>query len=152
MKYAILTLILLFLAIGLFYFLSTKSVKNTFSVPIPVIYADANKLSSLVNDWRYENNLKPFTKNEFLCGLAEQRSIDIQTSPTHDKFFQDVASLSGQISFGENLVEHAITEQAVLDAWLNSPEHRKNLEDTRFTQMCIICQNNYCAQELSSTF
>ena len=115
-------------------------------------YPNADNLSFLVNNWRYENGLQPFTKNETLCNIAASRSAQITTDFSHDGFLPRVDALLVTASFGENLIHGYNSAQAVFTAWLNSPEHRKNLANPVYTQMCIVCQQTYCVQELSSSF
>lgn len=115
-----------------------------------------DELSSIVNKWRYENGLQPFSKNEKLCELASQRSSEIITNWSHDGFRAESSKIAPisttPTNFGENLSQGYWIPQEALNAWINSPEHLKNLKNPTYTQMCIVCTNNYCAQELSTSF
>lgn len=114
---------------------------------------DAIRLSSLVNDWRYNNYLQPFKKNDKLCGLALTRANQIIKDWSHSQFIPEERKIvaPGTV-FGENLAKDYQTEEEVLNGWLNSPPHRKVLANLNYTQMCIACENSYCALELSGNF
>lgn len=122
--------------------------------PIIIQYPNGQILSLFVNNWRSSNNLQTFTSNETLCDIANQRAIDIQTDWSHDKFIPDVQPLVNKYNayFGENLAKGYYSEQEILNDWIASPEHLVNLKNPTYTHMCIICIQDYCAQEFSSNF
>ena len=115
-------------------------------------HINADALSLLVNTWRINNNLKAFTKNEKLCSLAQIRLKTIQTNWSHIGFETTIKQLGYDGKFGENLVREFIRSEDALDAWLTSSTHHSNLSNPLFTQTCIVCQQDYCAQEFSSDF
>ena len=119
-----------------------------------VVILDSDKVTILVNKWKYDNKQQPYKRNEILCNLALTRSEEIKTDWSHDGFSNKDLGNTYQAKFGENLYRTTSgdNEQTVLNAWLTSPGHRKNLDDKQFTQMCIACQDEYCVQIFSTSF
>jgi len=109
-------------------------------------------LSSLVNEWRINNNLQPFTKNEKLCEITQNRVKEIQVTYSHIGFIEKNLSTKHNAYFGENIGRGYTKEQDILNEWLNSPNHLNNLKNPIYTQTCISCENNYCVQIFSSIF
>ena len=113
--------------------------------PSPV-HISAEKLMSVVNDWRYTQGFQPYTKSELLCSFASKRLPEIEDNFSHDEYFQHVyTDLPPKTYSAENLARGYSDEQEALNAWVNSPEHRKNL-DANYRYSCIKCANNYCVQ------
>lgn len=139
---------MLLATMGLLYYFSKQD------KPVEPRWVNATVLSHLVNAWRYDNNLTPFSKKDILCTLAASRAADIKTDWSHDKFVEREEELiyAPGSSFGENLSKWLDTEQEVLNAWLDSPKHKDNLANPKFTQTCIVCEDNYCVQEFSTSF
>jgi len=111
-------------------------------------YAEVNEaeLEALVNAHRAERGLEPVTILPELRELAREHSINMGS---HDPAFfdhrtpegdlpEDRARAAGRIEFtaiGENIAAGQSAAEAVYRSWLDSPSHRANLEDPRWTHM-----------------
>lgn len=103
-----------------------------------------SKLWEVVNTWREDNNLNQYIKDEVLCNYAESRISEIKNDWSHDGF-KSMEKIDNFSWLGENLSKETFGENQTLQMWLESPEHRENLEKD-FTHSCIKCDNNYCVQ------
>lgn len=106
---------------------------------------DQNKIENLVNEWRGTHDYPQFIEDPRLCTYAAERAEEIKIDWSHDKFLEDSCNV-GFNTCGENLAKGYTTEEQVLEAWLDSPKHRENLEKD-FKYMCIECKDGYCAQQ-----
>lgn len=119
-----------------------------------VTQLNAEKLMSIVNDWRQSQGLQPFSNNDNLCTLADQRVNEIQNDNSHNGFIERVNNQTFGFSYeklGENLEQGYPNEQEALNHWLSSPEHLKNLKDN-FQYSCIKCLNDKCVQEFGNFY
>ena len=107
----------------------------------------SDKIWSLVQDWRSKNNLPVYTKNQKLCDMASIRVQDIRTDWSHSQFVPRVNFFFGNniYNIAENLAEHHINEEAILNAWLGSPTHADNLK-SNYKYSCIVESENYVVQ------
>lgn len=100
----------------------------------------------LVNEHRMSIGKSVLIRNEIADETAEIHSdymID-QNQISHDNFndrFQDLQNLVGAIAAGENVAYGYPTAETVMDAWLNSPGHRNNIEGD-FTHIGIASIKN----------
>ena len=100
-------------------------------------------LWALVQNFRLENNLKPYTKNQILCDIANTRAQEIITDFSHDKFLNRFQNYPYLIA--ENLARYVAFEPDILGGWLNSPSHAKALYAS-YAYSCIACSNDHCVQ------
>ena len=106
----------------------------------------AVQVLSYVNEHRAGMGLKPLKMNEVISAAARNHTRDMATSkiPFGHKGFNDrTEQLSKQIkpsfSFAENVAEGPDNAKAVVDFWLNSPGHKKNIEgDYNLTGIGIV--------------
>lgn len=89
-----------------------------------------------INQYRAERGLEPLVLDPELCKQARQHSQEMaeQRSMNHDGFDQRMATVSRSISYSNASENVAYNQgypdpdnQAVTD-WINSPEHRQNIE------------------------
>lgn len=107
------------------------------------------KVLSSVQSWKVDSDKYSYELDPKLCDRAVERSIEIQSDWSHNGFekysYDDTFVMNG-----ENLAKSYEDPSLVLDAWLNSPTHKKILEED-FTNACIKCSiaegNYYCAAE-----
>ena len=90
------------------------------------------QLMDLINAYRVSIGLNSLTKNNFSSLKAEEHNnyMIITNTLSHDGFnvrFQDIMNTLGAISVAENVADVYSTPQGVLNAWLNSPAHKKNI-------------------------
>lgn len=117
--------------------------------PLPTPYViTEERLWSVVNDWKINTSGIGYENNEVLCQQAGLRLKEVQNDWSHDGFNDnaEIAKKTGGFSkVGENLARDYLYESEILNEWLSSASHKKNLDDT-YTHSCIKCQNNYCVQ------
>ncbi len=89
----------------------------------------------LVNKHRTDMGLKPLTLNGFITKEAEQHSRNMATKSvpfSHDGFKDRSRRLRGKIAnaneTAENVAYGSPTAARVVDNWLHSEGHRKNIE------------------------
>jgi uncharacterized YkwD family protein len=109
------------------------------------ILAYEAKVIELVNDIRKSNGLSTFATNVDLCQVARYKSQDMvdknyfsHTSPTYGSPF-DMMKQFG-ISYrtaGENIAYGYRTPESVVEGWMNSEGHRKNILNPSFTQIGV---------------
>lgn len=111
----------------------------------------ADKLFNLVNEWRIKNGYASYTKSESLCELANERLPEVRVNWNHDGFFARTTQNSNlpKGDYGENLAKFTRTEEFTLAAWIQSPEHYKNLTKP-FTYSCIETDGKYVVEEFAS--
>ncbi len=121
MKYFI--LVMSFAIILFFLYINFKSitVENT--------KINEKELFSLIQEFRYENNLTPYMKSKIMCEYASIRLAEIRTDFSHDGFknMKHPPCTTEICNMGENLARGQNSEQELLTAWLNSPSHAENL-------------------------
>ena len=105
---------------------------------------------NLVNKERTSRGLKPLTLNVKLSNVATMKSQDMinknyfdHTSPTYGSPF-DMMNKFG-ISYrtaGENIAMGQTTPQQVMNSWMNSEGHRKNILNPNFTELGVGIASN----------
>lgn len=117
----------------------------------PVI--EEKRLWTVVNNWKEEEDGYVYIYSEPLCSFASKRLEEVQKDWSHLGFLNDTSKeifkTTKFTNAGENLTKNQLAERYVLTEWLDSEDHRKNLEDP-FTHSCIRCENNYCVQLFAS--
>jgi uncharacterized protein YkwD len=87
-----------------------------------------------VNDDRRQHNLKLLQLNDMESSLAFKHSQDMAAGKVkfgHDGFNSRARAIQkalGGIEIGENVASGPMTAREVVDGWLNSPGHKKNIE------------------------
>jgi len=99
----------------------------------------------LVNKERSKYGLKPLTANWQLARVARMKSQDMRdrryfshTSPTYGSPFNMMKAFNISYSAaGENIAAGQPTAQQVMNGWMNSPGHRKNILSPQFTEIGV---------------
>ncbi len=108
----------------------------------------------LVNEERAKENLPPLTLQTKATEAAQVRAEEAKksfshTRPNGKKCFTALAE-SGvpYMSAGENLAGKIKTPEKVVDAWMNSPGHRKNIMNAKYTGIGVgyVAEGNYWSQ------
>lgn len=95
-----------------------------------------------INEQRTENNEKSLNENSLLDQAAKNKLNDMfnknywdHTSPTGEKawVFIDQTGYS-YTSAGENLAKGFNSAENTVNAWMDSPSHKKNILDSQFTE------------------
>jgi uncharacterized YkwD family protein/spore coat assembly protein SafA len=104
-----------------------------------------NEVVKLVNQERARAGLAPLKENWELSRVARYKSEDMiaknyfsHTSPTYGSPFQMMKDFG--ISYqaaGENIAAGQRTPQEVVQAWMNSEGHRKNIMSPTFTEIGV---------------
>lgn len=99
----------------------------------------------LTNDERLAANARPLARNALLDEAARQKAEHMAAesyfahyspdgvSPWH--WFREVDYQFAHA--GENLAVHFTDSRAVVQAWMNSPSHRENIENSVFTEIGV---------------
>ena len=110
----------------------------------------------LVNEHRKKNGLSPLTYDWQLARVARYKSQDMKdnryfshTSPVYGSPFQMMKSFGiSYRSAGENIARGQKTPAAVVDAWMDSPGHRKNILNPSYTHIGVgyVADGSYWTQ------
>ena len=108
----------------------------------------------LVNEERAKENIPPVSLNRAATNAAQVRAQEAtkafsHTRPNGTKCFTALAE--ADISYqaaGENLAGRIKTPEKVVDAWMNSPGHRKNIMNPKYSQIGVgyVSSGNYWSQ------
>lgn len=100
---------------------------------------------TLVNDIRNDNGLNQLSENPDLAQAAQTKAEDMQnnnyfahSSPTYGSPF-DMMSKFGisYMSAGENIAKGQSTPEEVVNSWMGSEGHKKNILDPSYTQIGV---------------
>jgi uncharacterized protein YkwD len=98
------------------------------------IDAMETEILQYVNDDRKDHGLIPLQINAMESNLALKHSKDMADKKVkfgHDGFNARARSIQktlGSTEVGENVASGSMTAREVVDGWLNSPGHKKNIE------------------------
>ena len=120
----------------LFCFVSTSL---SFASPIT-----SENLINLINQERTSRNIAPLSSNDELNNAADLKSNDMINRDYFDHYAfglspWDFISNSGYdyLYAGENLAMDFQTSEGMVNAWMNSTEHRENILNPNFTDIGI---------------
>ncbi len=113
--------------------------------PAAGISKEAQQVIDLTNEQRRQNGLPPLKADAQLSGVAQKKSADMQqkgyfshTSPTYGSPFDMMRDHGVNYrSAGENIAQGQRTPQEVVQSWMNSPGHRKNILSRDFTHIGV---------------
>jgi hypothetical protein len=129
-----------------------------FFVFLPSVQAiDTASLLSLTNQQRVAANLSPLVLNSKLSQAAEVKANDMITnnywahvSPTGVTPWTLIRQTGYQYQYaGENLAEDYSSAEAVVNAWMNSPGHRKNLLNPKLCEVGFASVGNITVQMMA---
>jgi len=94
-----------------------------------------------VNEYRHSKGLKPLQANSFISSVALDHSRDMLSGKTpfgHDGFRSRIDRIKKRLGpihvAAENVASGPMGAREVVDGWLHSPGHRRNIEgDFRLT-------------------
>jgi uncharacterized protein YkwD len=94
----------------------------------------------LVNDHRISIGLRPLTHDQEVAKLAQTHSQDMASGKIafghggfSERCSQARVALGGGNLCGENVAYGQKTPKSVFQSWMNSPGHRANIEQSRYT-------------------
>ena len=132
-----------FFIIKIFLFLVTTGIfllpKITFAAGIT-----AEKIITLTNEERQTANLDQLSTNALLSQAAQNKARAIFTNQSFQhnfpekKFSSWIKEVGYDYSYvGENLALNFLTDEGVINAWLNSPTHKNNLLNKNFSEIGV---------------
>ncbi|WP_240627361.1 CAP domain-containing protein [Thermoflavimicrobium daqui] len=111
----------------------------------PSIKEFEQEVVKLVNIEREKHGLKPLQASSKLSEIARTKSVDMKEngyfshqSPTYGSPFEMLKEFD--VSYqtaGENIAAGQTTAKAVMDSWMNSDGHRKNILSPSYTHMGV---------------
>lgn len=104
--------------------------------------AEAKEVLELVNAERRAAGLGELVLNESLCASAQVRAEEISRVWSHDRPDGSSCFTAITISYrtaGENIAAGYTSSQAVMNGWMNSDGHRRNILNANFTQLGVGC-------------
>jgi uncharacterized protein YkwD len=108
---------------------------------------NADKLWSLIQEWRESEGLQPYIKDQRLCEIAKDRADD--NIDYHKGFMEKYDTPEYPFVMQENSVWGYSSEEYSLNGWLNSPPHRETLEKP-YTHSCVATYKNNAIQIFSN--
>lgn len=143
MKKIVFGVLLVFLFLGAFVSCTTEEVtkdSNDSSVAASYVRNDVFdyntvelEIEQLLNEYRVAKGLNPLEKINHISNVSNGHNdymISINTL-THALFAQRKENLKitlGAVAVGENIAYNYSSAQSVMDAWINSPAHKANME------------------------
>ncbi len=139
------------LLLAILFFISPSAAISHTSHSLPEQQPQPKEILKLINNKRRSFYLPPLSPDAKLTAAARQRAIDIfrgqyfsHLTPEGKKFSQAIKDQ--QYSYrraGENLALFLTSSQTVVDAWLNSPSHRRNLLNLYYRHTGIVVARGY---------
>ena len=104
--------------------------------PVSPVFNDSmeSEILQYVNDDRKVHGLAPLEMNDMESSLAAKHSQDMARGKVafgHDGFNNRAKAIQkaiGSNEIGENVASGSMTAREVVDGWLKSPGHKKNIE------------------------
>ncbi|WP_082112318.1 CAP domain-containing protein [Paenibacillus sp. DMB20] len=120
--------------------------------------AFASRVVELVNKERAKAGLKALTVNDALTVMALDKAKDMNSknyfdhnSPTYGSPFDMMKKYGISYRYaGENIAKGQRTPEEVMNSWMNSEGHRKNIMSPNFTMIGVGYYNGYWVQEFIS--
>ncbi|MGE7926827.1 CAP domain-containing protein [Lysinibacillus xylanilyticus] len=135
----------------------TAPSQSTPSTTTSDVNAFEQEVVKLTNAERTKAGLAPFKTDDKLMAAAREKSQDMQsknyfshTSPTFGSPFDRMKALGITYkSAGENIAQGQRTPQEVVQAWMDSPGHRANILNEKFTHIGVgyVKSGNYWTQQ-----
>ena len=109
---------------------------------------------ALVNAERQSNGLPPLEMDDRLSSVARAHSIDMaqrgyfdHTDPDGQSPFDRIGAAGiAYFAAGENIAWGAATPESVVKGWMDSPGHRANILNEKFTRIGIGYYDLYWTQ------
>jgi uncharacterized protein YkwD len=121
-----------------------------FAVKPPVSSSMASDILRYVNEHRRSMGLKPLEANSYISSVALGHSKDMLSGKTpfgHEGFRDRIDLIRKRLGplhvVAENVASGPMTAREVVDGWLHSPGHRRNIEgDFHLTGIGIATARN----------
>ena len=105
----------------------------------------ATEVTNIVNQYRVEAGLAPLNLSPSLCEAAEVRAEELRATFSHTRpngleCFSALDGLGIPYGYaGENIAAGQKSPSEVMNSWINSPGHKKNIMNPNFTNIGIAC-------------
>ncbi len=136
---------------------ATPPTSSTPSTTTSGVNAFEQEVVKLTNAERTKAGLSPLQTDDKLMAAAREKSQDMQsnnyfshTSPTFGSPFDRMKALGiAYKSAGENIAQGQRSPQEVVQAWMDSPGHRANILNGKFTHIGVgyVKSGNYWTQQ-----
>ncbi len=136
---------------------ATPPASSTPSTTTSDVNAFEQEVVKLTNAERTKAGLSPLQTDDKLMAAAREKSPDMQsnnyfshTSPTFGSPFDRMKALGITYkSAGENIAQGQRSPQEVVQAWMDSPGHRANILNGKFTHIGVgyVKSGNYWTQQ-----
>ncbi|KOY83556.1 hypothetical protein I6G82_07500 [Lysinibacillus macroides] len=136
---------------------TTQPTPPATSTPSTDVNAFEQEVVTLTNAERTKAGLSPLQTDAPLMAAAREKSQDMQknkyfshTSPTFGSPFDRMKALGIQYkAAGENIAQGQRSPQEVVKAWMDSPGHRANILNAKFTHIGVgyVQSGNYWTQQ-----
>jgi len=118
----------------------------------------ATQVVKLVNAERAKGGLSALTSDALLTKVATDKAKDMydknyfdHQSPTYGSPFDMMRAYGVQYSYaGENIAKGQRSPEEVMNAWMNSDGHRKNIMNPNFNKIGVAYYNGEWVQEFTS--
>lgn len=141
----------------------TKDITDPGGHPGPSYNVNGTLLLQLVNNVRQSgcvcgstnmSPVSPVSWNDQLAKAAYDHSSDMKTNNYFSHVGQNGSSAADRIrnagynwkTYGENIAQGFTTEEAVVNGWLGSEGHCRNIMNPSFTEMGVGREGNYWTQ------
>jgi uncharacterized protein YkwD len=145
----ILTIVLVLGSVGFFFLREERTEEATWRTDILFSYNEKeSKLLDLINNHRNSLGLSILKTNDytsFECLKHNQDMLELG-KVSHFNFVNRSERIKQALkvkAVGENIAYNFKTPEATLKAWLNSEEHKENVENTKWMEMGISCFDKY---------
>jgi|TARA_B110000967_G_C18790343_1_gene512978 uncharacterized protein YkwD len=115
---------------------------------ITVTYSEMeNEIISIINTYRADKGLSKLNTYNIVSGEAQSHTeYMVETGEVNHANFgvrhQNLVAFASAKSVAENVAYGYSSAQAVVNAWINSEGHRKNIENGDFTDFGISTESN----------
>lgn len=101
-----------------------------------------------INNYRISLGLTPLELNDYISSICIDHNSDMfeQKLASHNGFTdraQRIVDNLGATNVGENIAYNFLSSDAIIQAWLKSPEHKENLENPKWNIMGLSTLNKY---------
>lgn len=128
--------IVLIVAVGVYLYFTKMKKKVEVVIPPKMDYIyipEELELIKLINDYRVSVNLNVLEVINHISYKCEEHNIEMIAAGlvSHNGFSsrsENIITVLNCKSVGENVAYNFRNPQSTLTAWLNSPEHKKNIE------------------------
>lgn len=118
---------------------TSKALKGNFN------YDFEAEVVRLMNIERGKEGIGPVTMNQALRSAAAVRAVEIVDKFSHERPNGERWPTAIKIPYkcaGENIAAGQPTAERVVQAWMNSESHRKNLMNPRYTEVGVACYHD----------